>query len=129
MTSTEPEHVIEVENLVAHYGERVILNGINLGIRSGEIMVIMGGSGSGKTTFMRNLLGLNKPSSGSIRILGKDITRISKRELYAIRRKMGVAFQGGALLGSMSVAENIELPLRQHTKLDEHHSHHVPDET
>ena len=119
MSKTEPEHIIEVKNLVAHYGERVILNGINLGIRTGEIMVIMGGSGSGKTTFMRNLLGLNKPSSGSIHILGKDITRISKRELYAIRRKMGVAFQGGALLGSMSVAENIELPLRQHTKLDE----------
>jgi len=119
MTTTEPENIIEVENLVAHYGERVILNGINLGIRTGEIMVIMGGSGSGKTTFMRNLLGLNKPSSGSIRILDKDITRISKRELYAIRRKMWVAFQGGALLGSMSVAENIELPLRQHTKLDE----------
>ena len=119
MSKTEPEYIIEVKNLVAHYGERVILNGINLDIRTGEIMVIMGGSGSGKTTFMRNLLGLNKPSSGSIHILGKDITRISKRELYAIRRKMGVAFQGGALLGSMSVAENIELPLRQHTKLDE----------
>jgi phospholipid/cholesterol/gamma-HCH transport system ATP-binding protein len=119
MTTTEPENIIEVENLITHYGERVILNGINLGIRTGEIMVIMGGSGSGKTTLMRNLLGLNKPSSGSIHILGKDITRISKRELYAIRRKMGVAFQGGALLGSMSVADNIELPLRQHTKLDE----------
>ena len=119
MTTAESENIIEVENLTTHYGERVILNGINLGIRTGEIMVIMGGSGSGKTTLMRNLLGLNKPSSGSIHILGKDITRISKRELYAIRRKMGVAFQGGALLGSMSVADNIELPLRQHTKLDE----------
>jgi phospholipid/cholesterol/gamma-HCH transport system ATP-binding protein len=119
MITTEPENIVEVENLITHYGERVILNGINLGIRTGEIMVIMGGSGSGKTTLMRNLLGLNKPSSGSIHILGKDITRISKRELYAIRRKMGVAFQGGALLGSMSVADNIELPLRQHTKLDE----------
>jgi phospholipid/cholesterol/gamma-HCH transport system ATP-binding protein len=119
MITTESENIIEVENLVAHYGERVILNGINLDIRTGEIMVIMGGSGSGKTTFMRNLLGLNKPSSGSIRILDKDITRIGKHELYAIRRKMGVAFQGGALLGSMSVAENIELPLRQHTNLDE----------
>jgi len=119
MTTAEPENIIEVENLVTHYGERVILNGINLGIRRGEIMVVMGGSGSGKTTLMRNLLGLNKPSSGSIHIFGKDITIISKRELYAIRRKMGVAFQGGALLGSMSVADNIELPLRQHTKLDE----------
>ena len=119
MSTVESENIIEVENLVAHYGDRVILNGINLGIRRGEIMVVMGGSGSGKTTLMRNLLGLNRPSSGSIHILGKDITRISKRELYAIRRKMGVAFQGGALLGSMSVADNIELPLRQHTRLDE----------
>ena len=119
MSTVDSENIIEVENLVAHYGDRVILNGINLGIRRGEIMVIMGGSGSGKTTLMRNLLGLNRPSSGSIHILGKDITRISKRELYAIRRKMGVAFQGGALLGSMSVADNIELPLRQHTRLDE----------
>jgi len=102
MSTSNTENIIEVENLVAHYGERVILNGINLCIRTGEIMVIMGGSGSGKTTLMRNLLGLNKPTSGSIHILGKDITKISKRELYAIRRKMGVAFQGGALLGSMS---------------------------
>ncbi len=113
------ENVIEIQNLVSHYGERVILQDINLTVRTGEIMVIMGGSGSGKTTLMRNMLGLNKPTSGSIHIFGKDITRIKKRELYDIRRKIGVAFQGGALLGSMTVAENIELPLRQHTRLDE----------
>ena len=119
MATEAAENVIEVENLVTHYGDREILKGIDLGIRAGEVRVIMGGSGSGKTTLMRNLLGLNKPTSGSIHIFGKDITKISTRELYAIRRKMGVAFQGGALLGSMSVAENIELPLRHHTKLDE----------
>ncbi len=113
------ESRIKVENLVAHYGDRVILNGINMDVRAGEIMVIMGGSGSGKTTLMRNLLGLNKPTSGSIHVFGKDITRISNRELYELRRKMGVAFQGGALLGSMTVAENVELPLREHTSLDE----------
>ena len=112
-------NIIEVEKLVTHYGEREILKGIDLQVRQGEIMVIMGGSGSGKTTLMRNLLGLNRPTSGTIRIFGNDITRASTRELYALRRKMGVAFQGGALLGSLSVAENIELPLRQHTKLDE----------
>jgi len=112
-------NVIEVENLVTHYGSREILKGINLAIRQGEIMVIMGGSGSGKTTLMRNLLGLNRPTSGHIRILGKELTKISRRELFDLRRKMGVAFQGGALLGSLSVAENIELPLRFHTRLDE----------
>jgi phospholipid/cholesterol/gamma-HCH transport system ATP-binding protein len=119
MPKDNPENVIEVQNLFSHYGERAILQDINLTIRAGEIMVIMGGSGSGKTTLMRNMLGLNKPTSGSIRIFGKDITRIKKRELYDLRRKIGVAFQGGALLGSMTVAENIELPLRQHTRLDE----------
>lgn len=119
MTAESCKNLIEVENLVAHYGERTILHDINLSVRAGEIMVIMGGSGSGKTTLMRNLLGLNKPTSGNIRVFGKDITRISTRELYEIRRKIGVAFQRGALLGSMSVAENIELPLRQHTRLDE----------
>lgn len=119
MNQQAVKHVIEIENLVAHYGDREVLKGINLGIREGEIMVIMGGSGSGKTTLMRNMLGLNKPTSGSIYILGKDITKISTRELFSLRRKMGVAFQGGALLGSLSVAENIELPLRVHTKLDE----------
>lgn len=113
------EKRIEVENLVAHYGDRLILNSINMDVRAGEVMVIMGGSGSGKTTLMRNLLGLNKPTSGSIHVFGKDITKISSRELFALRRKMGVAFQGGALLGSMTVAENVELPLREHTSLDE----------
>jgi len=119
MSEKMSENIIEVRDLVTHYGEHVVLKGVNLDIRAGEIMVIMGGSGSGKTTLMRNLLGLKSTTSGSIRIFGKDITRISNRELYAIRRKLGVAFQGGALLGSMSVAENIELPLRQHTRLDE----------
>jgi len=114
-----PGDVIKVKDLCTHYGEREILKGVNLDIQQGEIMVIMGGSGSGKTTLMRNLLGLNRPSSGSVHILGKDITRIGTRELYGLRRQMGVAFQGGALLGSMSVAENIELPLRVHTKLDD----------
>jgi phospholipid/cholesterol/gamma-HCH transport system ATP-binding protein len=119
MTSSPVGSVIEVENLVSHYGEKEILKGINLAIQPGEIMVIMGGSGSGKTTLMRHLLGLNRPTSGRIRILGKDITRIGRHELYELRRKTGVAFQGGALLGSLSVAENIELPLRVHTRLDE----------
>jgi len=119
LADVDTEQVIEVRDLVTHYGSRQILHGIDMEVRRGEIMVIMGGSGSGKTTLMRNMLGLNKPTSGSIRVFGKDITRIRKRELYEIRRKIGVAFQGGALLGSLSVAENIELPLRQHTHLDE----------
>lgn len=113
------ESVIQVENLVTHYGTRKILDGVDLTVRKGEIMVIMGGSGSGKSTLLRHLLGLKKPTSGVVRLLGKDLTKIGRKELYQLRREMGVAFQGGALFGSMSVRENVELPLREHTKLDD----------
>lgn len=111
--------VIEVRDLVTHYGERKILDGISLAVRAGEIIIIMGGSGSGKSTLLRHLLGLHRPTSGSIRLLGIDITRASAREMHELRKNMGVAFQGGALFSSMSVGENVKLPLREHTRLDE----------
>jgi len=111
---------IEVEHLVTHYGRRLILDDISLRVYQGEIMVIMGGSGSGKSTLLRHLLGLHRPTSGTIRLLGKDITRMDERAMYALRQEMGVAFQGGALFGSMTVGENVMLPLREHTQLDEH---------
>ncbi len=110
---------IVVENLVTHYGEREILKGISLQIQAGEILVIMGGSGSGKSTLLRSLLGLLRPSAGSIHILGTDITTLDQHEFRKLRRKTGVAFQGGALFGSMTVGENLQLPLREHTRLDE----------
>ena len=116
---TERKPVIEVEHLVSHYGERCVLNDINLIIYQGEIMVIMGGSGSGKSTLLRHLLGLNRPTSGRIRVLGKNIAELSAKEMQGLRRNMGVAFQGGALFGSMTVGENVRLPLREHTNLDE----------
>ena len=110
--------LVEVRDLVAHYGEREILHGVSFEVRRGEIMVIMGGSGSGKSTLLRHLLGLERPTSGSIRVLGHEITRMSELELYALSRRIGVAFQGGALFSSMSVGENVMLPLREHTHLD-----------
>lgn len=119
MDTQAQANMIEVEDLVTHYGDRKILNGINLSVKKGEVMVVMGGSGSGKTTLLRHLLGLHKPTSGSIRMLGKDITRLSTREMYELRRDMGVSFQGGALFSSMTVAENVMLPLREHTRLDQ----------
>jgi len=112
------EPLIEVRDLVAHYGEREILHRVSLVVERGEIRVIMGGSGSGKSTLLRRLLGLERPSSGSIRVLGQELTRMSELELYELSRRIGVAFQGGALFSSMTVGENVMLPLREHTRLD-----------
>ncbi len=111
--------IIEVTDVVTHYGSRKILNEVTLNIQPGEIMVIMGGSGSGKSTLLRHLIGLERVSTGSIRLLGHDIGQMSDQELTRFYRKLGVAFQGGALFSSMTVGENIMLPLREHTTLDE----------
>lgn len=115
----ENSNAIEIRDLVVDYGTRRILNEISFDIRQGEIMVIMGGSGAGKSTLLRCMLGLKSPTSGHIHMLGTDICHASREELYKLREQMGVAFQGGALFTSMSVAENIQLPLREHTDLDE----------
>jgi phospholipid/cholesterol/gamma-HCH transport system ATP-binding protein len=110
--------VIRVSDLVTHYGTREILHGVDMSVAAGEIMVILGGSGSGKTTLLRNLLGLEKPTSGSIEIFGERLEGMSEEQLYELRRGIGVAFQGGALFSSMTVGQNIMLPLREHTRLD-----------
>ncbi|MEE9552398.1 MAG: ATP-binding cassette domain-containing protein [Gammaproteobacteria bacterium] len=118
MNQVTQKPVIEVKDLVTHYGHTEILHGINLTVMEGEIMIIMGGSGSGKSTLLRYLLGLGHPTSGSIHLLGKDIIHISAMEMHDLRKIMGVAFQGGALLSSMTVGENVQLPLYEHTRLD-----------
>ena len=119
MSENKKNIAIEVEDLVTHYGSRKILDGINLKVNQGEIMIIMGGSGSGKSTLLRYLLGLGIPTSGNIRLLGKDITNLSSNEMFELRKNMGVAFQGGALLSSMTIGENVQLPLHEHTDLDQ----------
>jgi phospholipid/cholesterol/gamma-HCH transport system ATP-binding protein len=110
--------VIEVADLVTHYGERKILKGVSLDIREGEIMVIMGGSGSGKSTLLRHVMALEQHTSGTMKILGQDIDALSALEMFDLRKKLGVAFQGGALFSSMTVGENVMLPLSEHTDLD-----------
>ena len=113
------EAAISVVNLRVSYGEREILHGINFDIRRGETMVILGGSGSGKSTLLRTLVGLEKPSSGEVWIQGVNTANISEREMDAIRKRMGMSFQGSALFGSLTVGENVALPLREHTDLED----------
>ncbi len=113
------EPLIDVKNVSSGYGQSLVLKDVSLSVAAGEILVIMGGSGSGKSTLLKNILGLHKPESGEIVISGVDICHAKKSEIIELRRKMGVAFQGGAMLSSLSVGDNIKLPLRQHTELDE----------
>jgi phospholipid/cholesterol/gamma-HCH transport system ATP-binding protein len=110
---------IAVEDLVVRYGDRPVLDGVSFEVRPGEVFVILGGSGSGKTTLLRNLVGLMRPASGRILIKGEDFTAMSEEERIELRKRMGMSFQGSALLESLSLADNVALPLREHTALEE----------
>ncbi len=111
------DQAIVVENLVAGYGDHTVLDGVSFDVRRGEIFVILGGSGCGKSTLLRNLVGLMRPDSGWIRIDGRDFTAMSEAERIEVRKKMGMCFQSAALFNSMTLADNVALPLREHTKL------------
>ena len=111
-------NIIEIRDLVTHYGKREILHKVSVDVREGEILVIMGGSGSGKSTLLNTLLGLVHATSGTVHVLGQELQSISDVERTKLRQKIGVAFQGGALFSSMNVLDNITLPLREHTQLD-----------
>ncbi len=110
---------ISVVNLRVSYGEREILHGISFDVQRGETMVILGGSGSGKSTLLRTLVGLEKPTKGEVWITGINTAQISEPEMDTIRKKIGMSFQGSALFGSMTVGENVALPLREHTELED----------
>jgi phospholipid/cholesterol/gamma-HCH transport system ATP-binding protein len=111
--------VVEVDHLDFSFGPRQVLYDINLDVRAGEIMVIMGGSGSGKTTLLRHLVGLMPPQANKVKLLDRDLGSLKPGELLDLKRRIGVAFQFGALFSSMTVAENVKLPLRELTDLEE----------
>jgi phospholipid/cholesterol/gamma-HCH transport system ATP-binding protein len=117
--SASQEAMVSVRDLRVKYGNTEILHGVSFDVRRGETVVIMGGSGSGKSTLVRTLIGLEKPSSGHVFIKGRDVAGMGEAELDEVRKKIGMSFQGGALFGSMTVGENVGLPLREHTKLEE----------
>jgi phospholipid/cholesterol/gamma-HCH transport system ATP-binding protein len=110
--------IISARDVRVSYGEREVLHGLTFDVRRGETMVLMGGSGSGKSTTLRTLVGLEKASSGQVLINGVDISTATTRQMDAIRKRIGLAFQGGALIGSLTVGENIALPLHEHTILE-----------
>ncbi len=113
------ENVIEVENLTMAYEERVIMQDLNFSVRRGEIFGILGGSGCGKSTLLKHLTGLYQPHSGDIKVFGQSIVNIDEECRRELMRRFGVTYQGGALFGSMSVADNVALPLREFTTLSE----------
>jgi phospholipid/cholesterol/gamma-HCH transport system ATP-binding protein len=115
--SNEP--MISIRDLRVAYSGREILHGITFDVMKGETLVILGGSGSGKSTLLRTLVGLEKPTSGEVWMAGKNFAQISDAERDEIRKRIGMSFQGGALFGSMSVGENVSLPLREHTQLED----------
>jgi len=113
------EVVISLKNVTKRFGGKTIIDNVSLDIRGGEIFVIMGCSGSGKSTLLRIMTGILKPDEGSVYVMGKDISKISEEELDEIRKSFGMLFQYSALLDSLTVEENVALPLREHTKLAE----------
>ena len=113
------ESAISVRNLRVNYGDHEILHGISFEVRAGDTVVILGGSGSGKSTLLRALAGLERPASGEIWIRGQNFAAISERERDELRMKMAMSFQSGALFGSMTVGENVALPLHENTALDD----------
>ena len=109
----------QVKNLVKRFGERTVLDGISLTIPEGKTTVIMGGSGCGKSTLLRNLVGLLRPDEGEIWLEERNLAAISEEEFNEVRKKFGMLFQGAALFNSMTVGENVALPMREHTDLSE----------
>ena len=108
--------IIEVVDLVRKFGDRTVLNDISFNVHRGETLVIMGGSGCGKSTLLRHMIGSMKPTSGSVKIFGEEIATMKEREIGRVRQRFGMLFQSGALLASLTVGENVALPLSQHTE-------------
>jgi phospholipid/cholesterol/gamma-HCH transport system ATP-binding protein len=115
----DKEPIIEVRNVAKSFEGRVVLENINLAVRRGETVAIMGGSGCGKTTLLRLLMGVYTCDKGEVLLFGRDIAKMSRDELNQVRKRFGIVFQMGALYNSMTVGENVALPLKEHTELDD----------
>ena len=113
----QPAPHIELKGISQRFGDNQVLRDVNLRVRRGDVAVLVGGSGAGKTTLVRILIGLLRPTSGSVWIAGEELTRMDRDQLRAARSKFGMVFQYSALLDSLTVFDNVALPLREHTRL------------
>jgi phospholipid/cholesterol/gamma-HCH transport system ATP-binding protein len=113
--SANEQPIVEVTDLVRRFGDRAVINNISFNVHRGETLVIMGGSGCGKSTLLRHMIGSMKPTSGSVKLFSEEITAMKEREIERVRLRFGMLFQSGALLASLTVGENVALPLLQHT--------------
>jgi phospholipid/cholesterol/gamma-HCH transport system ATP-binding protein len=111
--------ILSVRNVVNRFGAQVVHDGVDLDVFPGEVLGIVGGSGSGKSVLLRTMLGLSRPTSGEVLIEGTDIMQMSEEELLAVKRRYGVTFQQGALFSSLTVAENVQLPIREYFKVSD----------
>jgi len=109
--------VVEVRGLVNRFGAQIVHDGLDMDVRAGEIFGIVGGSGAGKSVLLRSILGLNRPQAGTVRLYGRDITALTRGQMRAVRADYGVTFQQGALFSSLSVLENVQLPMIEHLDL------------
>ncbi len=114
------EAIIQIRDLVAKYGEKTVLDGVSVDIDPKEITVILGGSGCGKTTLLKNMLRLYEPYSGSVKLCGQEILQMDEKDFNKVLQQLGMLFQNGALLNSISVYDNISIPLELHTGLPRH---------
>jgi phospholipid/cholesterol/gamma-HCH transport system ATP-binding protein len=115
--SSEEGPIIEVTDLVRKFGDRTVLNGVSFKVYRGETIIIMGGSGCGKSTLLRHIIGSLKPTSGSIKIFGEEVTTMTPQQLEKLRLRFGMNFQFGALMQSMTVGENVALPLLENSRV------------
>ena len=119
MSAAAPQTVVSVRGIVNRFGRQVVHDGLDMDVMEGEIFAIVGGSGSGKTVLLQTILGLHRPNAGQVSIAGRDITRMTPEEMREVKRNYGVTFQHGALFSSLTVRENIQLPMVEFLDLDD----------
>lgn len=125
MADSAPEPVIRVRGLVNRFGEQTVHDGLDLDVMPGEIMGVVGGSGTGKSVLMRSIIGLQQPTAGDIHVLGQEVTGHDMTQAPSLTRQWGVLFQGGALFSGLTVAENVQVPLREYFRFPDQLLHEI----